>query len=191
MSVEKTLKVPKEVNWGLVFKKLLARGLFVTSRAPDIFDGVSVEDVVSDAFLQFFLDKDRLGWKPELGSLEAFLWSMVRRKITDHLRRGARASSVEDENVRVVAERNGQFVTDPRPSIESRDHVEHLKSFVSGDPELERLIRAGEATDGKNINQAIAENLSISPHKVVNLKKRLHRRINAGMQKAGTYARKD
>jgi RNA polymerase sigma factor (sigma-70 family) len=177
--------VPKnrlsDVNWGLVFQKLVARGRFMASRAPDIFDGVSVEDVVSDAFLEFFADKNQLGWNPELGKLETFLWTVVRRMVLDRLRRARRQSSIEDESIRAVAEQTGSLISNPRQELDlcTRDRLEHLKKFAAGAPELEELLSVAADLDGPNVNQEIAARLHTSPEAIVNLKKRLQRRVKA------------
>jgi hypothetical protein len=39
----------------------------MASQAPDIFDGVSIADVIHDVFVEFFSNKDQLGWNPALG----------------------------------------------------------------------------------------------------------------------------
>lgn len=154
--------------------------------APDIFDGVSIEDLVDEAFVEFFCDKDQLGWNPNLGNLETFLWTVTKRIAIDHFRRGRRERSLQDDSVRIAAEQRGKLTTDPRPALESLDRVEHLKRFVSGNPELEQLFSAAQAVEGPNINQQIAARLLKTPQQVVNLKKRLQRLVKAVRHGVGT-----
>ena len=172
-----------DVNFGVVLKKLIARANFMVIRAPDIFDGVSAEDVVHDAFVEFFTDKGQLGWNPALGKLETFLWTVVRRMLLDRLRRGKHEISIQDDAVRIAAEGSGRLTSDPRNYSDLKDRVDYLKSFAVGDPELERLLIAAAEVDGPNINQEIAASLQTSTDAIVNLKRRLQRRIKAAEQR--------
>lgn len=177
------------VNWGLLLQRLVARGVFMANRAPDIFDGVSVEDVVADALLEFFSDKNQLGWNPAAGRLETFLWVVVKRNVLDRLRRARRQSSIQEEDVLGVAEQSGAVISDPRTGLDTRDRLEYLKSFALGDSQLEELLSAAARVDGSNINQEIAEVLHTSPEAIRNLKKRLRRRVEAARLGADTHGR--
>jgi DNA-directed RNA polymerase specialized sigma24 family protein len=179
----------RNTNWGLVLQKLVGRARFMAAKAPDIFDGVSIEDVVSEVLVEFFSDKEMLGYNPNRGRLETFLWSVVKRKIIDHLRRSNHTQSVEDRTVRIAAERAGPFTSDPRPGLAAQDHLAHMKSLVSEDPDLQKLLGAGEGADGPNVNQEIAAKLNKTPREVVNLKKRLQRLVSLDNRETETYGR--
>jgi len=146
-------------------------------RAPDIFDGVSVEDVVHDAFVAFFDDSDQLGWNWRNGALEPFLWSVVRRRLIDRLRRGGKDSSVDDDHVLFVVEHDGALAANPRDAQWRRDRIEELRILAAGNPQMERLVAACADLEGANVNQQLAAALNTDVKTVENLKRRLRRRV--------------
>jgi DNA-directed RNA polymerase specialized sigma24 family protein len=172
-----------EIDWGLLLERLLGRSIFMTHRAPHVFDGVSAEDVVNDALAEFFADKNQLGWDPKVGPLEPFLWTVVKRKILNHLRRARYVGVLEEERTRQLSD-TSSLASDPEHDFAVLEQLEYLKKFASGDKELERLLEVAARVDGPNINQEIAESLRTTAATVARLKRKLQRRVRAGRKEA-------
>jgi hypothetical protein len=165
----------EDVNWGLVFQRLVTRAHRIKDYRLDIFDGMSVEDVVNNAFVAFFSDEHQLGWNPRRGTLETFLWTIIRRDMMDHFRRGGRTSSLDDDTVRFAVERKNILTVDPQSDLNKVHMAEHVKYVAVGDLELESLVAVAGTVEGPNINQQLAAHLRTTPNIIANLKKRLRR----------------
>jgi DNA-directed RNA polymerase specialized sigma24 family protein len=179
----------QSIDWGLVLYRLAGRARYFKDKAPDIFDGVSVEDVVAEVLLRFFLDEHRLGWDPERGDLATFLWTFVKYRVIDRLRRSRHELSIQDDAVRVASEMEGVLLTDPWPGLAYQARLENLRSLVADNPELEKFLEAAKDASGPNINQQIAGILATTPEDVVNLKKRLKRLSDAAERGGRNHGR--
>ena len=167
-------EIYKNVDWADIYMKLL----FVVSRCaaqmPDLFDGNSVEDIVTEVFSTFFEDPNGLGWNPEIGPLDRFLLGVAKNKTVDHIRRQRRiAGSLDDPDF--VKRIHLMQATNKDQEID--ELRAEFKKAAKGDPGLEELLRAIATVDGgHNTNQQLAEALNTTPQDIVNRKKRLIRR---------------
>ena len=148
-------------------------------RVPDVFDGRSMEDLPSEVLLMFLESSNRLGWNPEKGSLDKFLFGVLKHKMIDHARRQLRTStgSLDDPDFQ-----SRKQVSD-KCSVSSTNQETELRhdlaQVVTADPELGELMRAAQdIDDGPNINQKLAQKLMTTPQDIVNRKKRLARKYD-------------
>src|SRR5262245_20520416 len=111
------------IDWACVYKRLQLVALQSAARLPDIFDGVSAEDVVTQVISAFFEDPDGLGWNPTRGPLDRFLLGVLKHKTIDHLRRQRRtAGSLDDSNF-------AKSIYLVRPAVET-EHLDNLSSEI-------------------------------------------------------------
>ncbi len=167
-------QVYEGVNWAHIYMRLLFVASCSTAKMPDIFDGVSAEDLVIQVFITFLEDPDGLGWTPKRGPLDRFLLGVLKYKTIDHLRRQERTiGSFDDPDfvqdlyvVQPVADGNG-----------NGELYTKLKEAAKGDSDLEKLVDAITSIDGRNnINQQLAVELEMTTREIVNLRRRLLRR---------------
>jgi DNA-directed RNA polymerase specialized sigma24 family protein len=162
------------IDWAHIYTRLFFVASRSTAQMPDIFDGVSAEDLVIQALSTFFEDPNGLGWNPTRGSLDRFLLGVLKHKAIDHMRRHERiAGSIDDPDL-VQKPYLVQPMTDGN---ENGELYRELKKAARGDSDLERLVEAVPDIDGRhNTNQQLAEELGTTPQDIVNRKKRLLRR---------------
>jgi DNA-directed RNA polymerase specialized sigma24 family protein len=162
------------INWSHLYTRLFFVASCLTVQMPDIFDGVSAEDLVIQAFSTFFEDPDELGWSPTRGSLDRFLLGVLKHKTIDHMRRQEWMIGSFDDPDFV----QGMYVVQPVADGDGNGELYgELKEAARGDSDLEQLVDAIPAIDGRNnINQQLAEELKTTPQDIVNRRKRLLRR---------------
>lgn len=162
------------IDWAHIYTRLFFVASRSTVQMPDIFDGVSAEDLVIQALSTFFEDPNGLGWNPTRGSLDRFLLAVLKHKAIDHMRRHERMMrSIDDPDF-------DQKMYLVQPIVEGNEEGElygKLKEAARGDSDLERLVEAIRDMDGRHdINQELAEELRTTAQDIVNRKKRLLRR---------------
>ncbi len=163
----------EEIDWGDLKKRLTVTA-FQVVRSAQLFDcGVSPDDVVTEVLLEFFESPRALGWNPKKGKLGVFLGVVLKRRLTDHLRREKYvARSSEDEESR-EHKPDGPV---PWRELDYEQFAEQILKEVDGDQELEDYVAASLLVDGgHNMNQQMAEILVVSESEVVNRKRRLMR----------------
>jgi len=145
---------------------------FATSRATDVFDGISAEDLANETMAAFFASPNLLGWKPSKGPLDKFLVGVLQNKAKTHLRRERhKAGSIDDPDAGIKEPYQQATVG---AESEFRSLQERLYKLVGDDGELRDLIAAVELTTGAhNVNQELAQILNRTPKQIVNLKRRL------------------
>jgi len=164
----------KDIDWAHIYMQLHFVALRCAARMPDVFDGISAEDLVTQVLSTFFEDSNALGWDPKVGSLDQFLLGVLRKKTIDRIRRQRRiAGSVDDPDFAqgvslVQATSNDQEMHELRAE---------LQKAATGDPGLEELLKAlADVDGGHNINQQLAKELKTTTQDIVNRRKRLIRR---------------
>src|SRR5260370_37778752 len=160
------------VDWASIYRRLHVVAARCTSRMPDIFDGISAEDLVTEALTAFFQSTDGLKWDPAQGPLAAFLVGVLRNKAVDHARRQARfAGSIDDPD---FAKRLCLVQPTGAELVEQSELSKKAQQMARGDSELAELVIAMERVDGgHHINQQLAEQLRTTPEDIVNRRKRL------------------
>ena len=164
----------KDIDWADLSKRLHVFARQCRAQMPDVFDGMSGEDVVNEVLTLFFEDPNGLGWNPEVGPLAPFLLGVWKNKRLDHLRRERRtAGSLDDPDFL-----QGIHLTTNKDQRIDEFRAD-LKKAARGDPRLEAFVEALAKVDGHNTNQQLAEELNTIPEEIVNLKKRLSRRYKS------------
>jgi DNA-directed RNA polymerase specialized sigma24 family protein len=165
-----------EIDWAVVYERLRVVALHCADRMPDIFDGVSAEDVVTQVLSAYFESSNGLGWNPAIGPLDRFLLRVLRNRTIDRIRRQSRvAGSFDDPEFT-----KGVYRAQPKESEsdEPNDLSRQLHEAANGDHKLEELVTAaGDIDDGYNINQQLAKELRTTTEDIVNRKRRLTRRF--------------
>jgi DNA-directed RNA polymerase specialized sigma24 family protein len=161
------------IDWAQIDKRLLFVATRSTAHMPDIFDGVSAEDLVNQTFETFFEALDGLGWTPKIGPLDRFLLGVLKHKMLDHIRRQKHIGGSLDDPDFV---KNMQPVAPVAGDVRKEELYGELEEAARGDADLEQLVEAVPDIDGSNVNQQLASKLETTPEEIVNLKKRLVRR---------------
>src|SRR6185295_6687535 len=86
-----------EIDWAVVYERLRVVALHCADRMPDIFDGVSAEDVVTQVLSAYFESSNGLGWNPAIGPLDRFLLRVLRNRTIDRIRRQSRVAGSFDD----------------------------------------------------------------------------------------------
>jgi sigma-70-like protein len=173
---------PPEGAYGIdlvsAFKRLWVAARLMNLRMPDVFDGMSAEDLPSEVLTQFLESPDGLGWDPQKGDINRFLLVVMRNKAIDRLRRHARtAGSFDDPTFAMTM--NG-IESDPNAAIEANEWMQRIREIAKGDTKLlELLSRINEVGDGQNVNQCLANDLHTTTRDIENRKKRFKRKILA------------
>ena len=175
---------PRIIDWRNLYKRLFLFARALTCGRPDIFDGMSADDLVSETILAFLKSNEQLGWNSKIASVEVFLCAVLRHKAIDHFRRHARAAgSLDDPNFNFpIPLDNGQQLLQETLALE--EMICSVKES-STESKLADLIRATSfvSNDGR-MNEQLAEILGTTQREIVNLKKRLVRLLKSG--KGGT-----
>jgi DNA-directed RNA polymerase specialized sigma24 family protein len=172
----KTYDSYEGINWEAVYERLHMVALHCTDLMPDIFDGVSAEDVVTQVLCTFFESPNGLGWDPLKGPLDRFLLGILKHKTVDHIRRDRQvAGSFDDPGFTTKI----PFVDPTALGSEVLNVLsEQVHQAANGDSELEELVTATNELDGShNINQQLAKELKTTPTDIVNRKRRLIRKF--------------
>lgn len=163
-------------NWEVVYERLYMVALHSTDRMPDIFDGVSAEDLVTQVLCAFFESPNGLGWESAKGPLDRFLLGILKHKMVDHVRRDKHiAGSFDDPG----------FATElppVYPKALDREVInllgDQILQAASGDCKLEELVNAtGRLDDAHNINQQLAKELGTTLSDIINRRRRLTRKL--------------
>lgn len=158
-------------NWDLICKRLTT---FSKCWAPHI----SPEDVVAETVCKFLESSNRLGWNPRRAPLEVFLFGVCRNVARDHRRIAARDASFSDPAP--VDENQKLLWIDPRKRYESEIVFSQVARALQDDMDKNLYalwVQIKYVDHNHNINQQLAESLGIEPRDVVNIKKRLQRRL--------------
>jgi RNA polymerase sigma factor (sigma-70 family) len=186
MHVKKTLadlKVDWErIDWEKVARSLFVRTRFMVSRLPVVFDsGVSVEDIIQEALVQFFDSPNALGWNPEVSSLESFLAVIVERRLIDHLRRDRRATSIDAPTFKDRRSPTAQLEIE-NPPLQAQI-IEQLAEATSNNDdrqEVKTLFKAAlQTSEVGNVNKQLADILGTTTTQIAHLKRRLQRRLKS------------
>jgi DNA-directed RNA polymerase specialized sigma24 family protein len=162
------------IDWAHIYTRLFFVASRFTAQMPDIFDGVSAEDIVIQTLSTFFEDSNGLGWNPTRGSLDRFLLGVLKHKAIDHMRRQEWMVGSFDDSGFV---QNMYLVPPVGDGDGNGELYAELTEAARGDSDLEQLVEAIPDIDGKNnINQQLAKKLKTTPQDIVNRKKRLLRR---------------
>jgi RNA polymerase sigma factor (sigma-70 family) len=160
------------IDWKKISATIVRRLKFVVATHGTFDCGVSVEDVWQETCTEFF--DSSYGFDPNKGSLEAFLGSIARRKMIDHLRRDRRhtAGSFDDPEFPDL-----QSASSETENIEGIELRALAKAAAGGDKEAEAIIEATEQIDWslKNVNQQLAKITGIPVKQIANIKRRYQR----------------
>jgi len=170
------LDLYERINWEVVYERLYMVALHSTDQMPDIFDGVSAEDVVTQVLCAFFESPNGLGWDPAKGPLDRFLLGVLKHKMIDHVRRDRRiAGSFDDPSFTTELPPLYPKTLDPERTNTLGDQILQV---ASGDCKLEELVRATDRLDdAHNVNQQLAKELGTTPADIVNRRRRLTRKL--------------
>lgn len=157
---------------------------FAEKRVPDVFDGLSCEDLPMVVLLKFLESPNGLGYDPMKGPLDNFLTGVLKNELKSHLRRHRHSAGSLDDPIFMPyvlesALAHGKFLsqTPDQGTNTSDERLEKLLLAASDDPSLTELIKASTTIDsGANINQLLAKTLHTTPADIVNRKKRLIRK---------------
>jgi hypothetical protein len=155
----------------------------IKGKLPDVFDGISCEDLPMEVLAMYLDSPNGLGYDPNKGTLYKFLAGVLNNKLKDHLRRQRRTvGSLDDQDfvTHIKSPPNVQLVQ-PSQSwrIELAELNDRLFLAANGDSIFIELIDAAqdEVIDGiHNINQRIAAKMNTTPKAIANLKKRFARK---------------
>lgn len=143
---------------------------------PDVFDGVSAEDVVGETLVAYLTSADKLGWDKNKGPLEPYLWIVCKHKLFDHFRRSKHEQPQPHE---YLDQRAGEGPTSEEEAI-YRDLLENIKKRMKGDQEaidyIDSVDKVSIHGNGK-FNQHMAIILQTSTQDIVNRKKRVGRKV--------------
>ena len=161
----------ERIDWPVVYKRLRSLAGWLARGQPQVFDGVSRDDLVSETILEFLNSENALGWDPDRGELEPFLCAVLKNKYLDHARRqrhyaGPISGAVEDRLV----------VPPASDHLEEQELLTSVEDRVRGDKELEALVVAVQETDGTScLNQELAATIGTTVADIVNRRKRIRR----------------
>lgn len=161
------------IDWAQIDKRLTLVAIRSTAHMPDIFDGVSAEDLVNQTVYTYLADPDGLGWTPTIGPLDRFLLGVMKHKLLDHIRRQKYIEGSFDDPDFV---KNMQPVAPVAGDVRTGELYGELEEAARGDADLEQLVEAVPDIDGSNANQQLASKLETTPKEISNRKRRLVRR---------------
>src|SRR5215471_3850934 len=165
-----------------IFKRLCVFVRLSCWHMPDVFNGLSAEDLPSEVLLSYLESPNGLGWDPLIGPLDKFLLVILRNKMIDHLRRQKHTAGSLDDPVylqQIANSPGNQTLDAPEPHASVPTDWKAQDSRVDdGNRDLNALRWALEDIDDfSNINQKLAKRLKTTPSDIVNLKKRLARKF--------------
>ncbi|MBZ5523783.1 MAG: hypothetical protein LAP21_16235 [Acidobacteriia bacterium] len=163
------------------YRRLVVYIRLANYRIPDVFDGLSIDDVPNEAVQRFLNSPTGLGYDPQKGPLGKYLVGISRNILRDRLRRERlTAGSFDDRDFvkQAKASLNENLLQPPEQHrIETTEQCDKFLRAANGDPKLTELVEAIMNTDGRpNDNQLLAARLSTTTEDIVNRKKRLKRR---------------
>src|SRR5258708_537442 len=176
----------RELDW-VEIQEVLTKGALWWARkvnAPSIFDGVSVDDVVSETLIAYFSSPNQLGWNPRKRPLETFLGRVCVNKLYDHYRRYQRMKQSADDPLvasQLTSNTNEQDLFERRYfAIKMLRFLKERIAQVRHQPEqLIQIVNAlevmGDAILTAGVNKCIADLTGQSGREVENGKKRLRR----------------
>lgn len=165
------------IDLGAVYKRLMVFALRLARAVPEVFDGVSPEDLVGETMVAYFAGDGGMKWDPVQGSLERFLGGVLRNRFLLHARKLRRYGGSFDD-ARFVPEPNASL---GRPLVATI--TRQIEVAAKGDRDLEELIEATQSLDSTaNVNQQLCEILDTTIQDVVNRRKRLTRRVERAVR---------
>jgi DNA-directed RNA polymerase specialized sigma24 family protein len=166
-----------EIDWGAVYKRLTVFALRLAHAVPEVFDGVSPEDLVGETMVAYFTGEGGMKWDSVQGSLERFLGGVLRNKFLLHARKLRRYGGSLDD---------ARFAPEPNASIGkplTATITKQIEVAAKGDTDLEELIKATQTLDSAaNVNQQLSQILDTTIEDVVNRRKRLTRRVDRSVR---------
>ena len=164
-----------ELGWDEIPERLEHFAIGLTKNSPAVFDGISAEDLASEAILTYLVSDTGLGWNRAEGSLLAFLCGVLKNKFRIHLRKSQRfVGPRHEENLRPEL-----VYSRPCGNPSGAKKVEEAKAAARGLQPLEELIEAGENIEsGRNVNEQLAAQLATTTRDIVNRKKMFRRRFD-------------
>jgi DNA-directed RNA polymerase specialized sigma24 family protein len=175
----------KSIDWEGVCKRLGRYASGLAHFFPDVFDGVSIDDLMNETILAFFESENALGWDASRGSLLVFLSGVLRNKLADHRRRHNRriAGSVDNPKFTHTIQAELTCGMGTQEQLEAKQWVASLREKLSPYKELQDVVTAAESVNGKNnINQQLAKALRTTPTDVTNRRKRIRRILRGNNQ---------
>jgi RNA polymerase sigma factor (sigma-70 family) len=161
------------IDWEDTYKRLRVYAEELARSAPDVFDGISAEELVSEALVAFLQSPTALGWNPDR-QLAAFLSGVVRHKFLDHLKRQRFVSaSIDDGPLRDGPPEESSILEE----LSTRERIAEWMRRLSEYKDLQEVVAAAAevADGGNNSNQQIAKRIGTTTGDVVNRKKRILR----------------
>jgi|SRR5579862_4079782 len=178
-SVDTVTVILGETEWAAHLRRLTAYATRLSGDMPDVFDGISPDDLVSETIVAYLSGGSGMRWDPHQGSLDRFLFGILKNKFLMHARRSKRfgACAVMDQLELEPPWPKVNTSTAP-PTI-----ADQVKLVARGDQKLEELVEATHELDSTaNVNQKLSELLKTSVADVVNRKKRLTNRLDRSVR---------
>ena len=165
-----------EIEWAALFKRLTVYSLRLDRDMPAVFDGVSPEDLVAEAFVAYWGSKIGLNWDPNKGTLERFLCGVVKHKFLSHARRNRISAGTLESGLGQVTTGSLRFSTGPTTDTTMTDRI---MAAARGDKALEELVEAAARLETEaKVNQQLSALLDTTIEDIVNRKRRLTRRVD-------------
>ena len=82
----------ESIDWPRTQHRLEIFASSFAKSAPDVIDGASAEDWVSETLLTFLMSPNALGLNPDRGELAVFPLGVLHHKFLDHLKRDRRVA---------------------------------------------------------------------------------------------------
>lgn len=163
-----------DIEWEVLYKRLVVFALKLTSQMSSVFDGVSSEDLVGETLVAYFAQTSGMKWNPTQGTLERFLCGVLKNKFLIHVRRNKQVGgSLDDVSFAPFSQRPSQ-----NGAPNSAKISDLIKIAAEGDYQLQNLLKAADDLDGPSkVNQQLSQRLNVSIPDVVNMRKRLTRRF--------------
>jgi DNA-directed RNA polymerase specialized sigma24 family protein len=166
----------ESIDWLRIYQRLTLYAFSLPRSTPDIFDGISMDDLVNETMLTFLESSTALGWDSER-ELTVYLGGVLKHKFLDHVRRQRRQTrSLDDPAVGGVVEGLPTTGASVLNELEFRQWIALLMAKLAPHKELQDVVDAAQQTDGsRNTNQQMGETLSTTPNDIANRKKRIIR----------------
>jgi hypothetical protein len=165
-----------EEDWEAIWRRLTVFALKLAGEKPDVFDGISPDDLVGETIVTFWASDNNLNWDPQKNTLVGYLCGVLKKKFLMHARRAVCSPISPDEDACSAA-----ATADAGDTVRTLISIDEIRAAARGDKELEELITATQQLDNStSINQRLSEVLQTTAEDIVNRKKRLRRRLERG-----------
>lgn len=161
---------PSDQAWEEVTVRMRATANILAAKLG-VVNGKCWEDPVQETFLDMLMPK-RVRWNPAKGSVDSFIYGILRKKLSTHLFRPypitLKRAVPLDEN---CAENEAQTEKDCDPDDEVDVDLTTLLPGVESDPEAMKLLEAAKTVDIREADIQISLATGISRWKVRQLMK--------------------